>query len=289
MFKKVLIPVDGSRHSEAIIPQASQIAAALGAEVTVFHASGSNTPARESEPGRVTQGYLNGLVSSVKAFGVAKVDSKMVPGPASAEITRIAEESGFDIIAMTTHGRSGVGRWAFGNTADKVLHTTSLPLLLVRPKAEGAPQAQRLTSALVLPLDGSDLAEAAIPAAVALAKGLKLPISLQQVVPPYGALYAGLEPQSYDPRIDKEIEDAAGAYLKSMVEKLRGMGVMATAEVSRGDAAGEIIDFAERFPDSMIVMSTHGRSGVGRWVLGSVAGRVVRAASVPVLLLRAKG
>lgn len=300
MFKKVLMPVDGSRRSEAIVLPASQIVAALGGNITVFHVAeaGRATEAwkateagkvdRAAESGQVDQAYLERIVAAVRNLGVANVDSVEIEGVAAEAITKFSEEQGYDVIAMTTEGRSGVGRMLFGSTADKVLRTTTLPLLLTRPSVSLNPKAQRLISNLLLPLDGSGLAESAIPAAETIAKGLMLPISLLRVVPPLGAVFDGLEPHVYNPKIDAEIAEAADVYLKEIDRRIRADGVPASDLVTNGYAADEIIDLAERTPDTLVVMSTHGRGGVSRWVLGSAAERVVRAASVPVLLVRGK-
>jgi nucleotide-binding universal stress UspA family protein len=140
---------------------------------------------------------------------------------------------------------------------------------------------------LFVPLDDSPLSESVLPTVIDLANQMGLPVVLVQVVPLRAQMYGGFETYAYDPRLDQELEAAAVKYMKTAVERLTSSGVRTTYEVVRGYPANQIIDAAEKTSGGMIVMATHGRSGMGRWVLGSVADRVVRASPLPVLLLRA--
>jgi nucleotide-binding universal stress UspA family protein len=204
-------------------------------------------------------------------------------------VVKVAEGQAGTLIAMSTHGRSGVTRWVLGSVTDKVLHATATPMLIVRPRDGAGAGAEPKIETIIAPLDGSPLAEQALPHVVAVAKALRAKVTLVRVVPTT-AYYLGMMdyPSAvYQELIDAE-EEAAGKYLGEMAAKLRGEGVSIAAEkMGRGDAAGAILDLAVGSPNTLVAMTTHGRSGVGRWVLGSVADRVVRHAGAPVLLIRA--
>ncbi|MEX2598124.1 MAG: universal stress protein, partial [Dehalococcoidia bacterium] len=193
-------------------------------------------------------------------------------------------------IAMTTHGRSGIGRWLMGSVTDKVVREAETPVLVVRAQ-EAPPPAPRFQR-IILPLDGSALAEQAIPSATALAKGLGVPVTALRSISltAYGYGFADYSVPEYSmgsfaETVRKDVKD----YMDHTADRLRQQGVMA-AEISApdGQPADAILAEAESAPGSLIVMTTRGRSGVARWVLGSVADRVVRHAPVPMLIIRAE-
>ena len=194
------------------------------------------------------------------------------------------------LIAMATHGLSGPRRWLIGSVAAKVIQTAANPLLLIHP-VEGADFAAPVKlDTVFVPLDGSGLAEITLPHVCALAKTIvKIEIHLVRVytlpveayVAANGVIAQG--PADYREELKRETE----AYLDGKVAGLRAEGfdrVVATA--IQGDVAGEIIDLALSTPNNLVAMSTHGRSGIGRWVLGSVAERVIQHSRDPVLLIR---
>lgn len=188
---------------------------------------------------------------------------------------------------MATHGRSGVNRWFLGSVAEKVLRGTKAPLLLVRAR----PQANRDMAALqriLVPLDGSALAEKILPTAGELAARLKLGVLLFRVYRMPSPLFSG----GHGFHSVQVFEDADAlrreslAYLEKQAEPLRLRGIEVATTVCEGFGGDEIVTLARDTPDSLIAMSSHGRSGAGRWLLGSVAENVARHAIRPVLVLR---
>jgi len=137
---------------------------------------------------------------------------------------------------------------------------------------------------IMVPLDGSPLAEQALPHALALARAFDAALELVAVVPP-GVVEGGPEYAVYLDRDSEVHEDEA--YLQAMQSQVAADGLQAHIRVRRGDVAAELLHHAEEARADLIVMSTHGRSGLGRWVYGSIADRVLRHAPVPVLLVRA--
>ena len=188
---------------------------------------------------------------------------------------------------MTTHGRSGFARWVMGSVADKVLRTSRRPLLLVHMRDEGQIADVQLKRILV-PLDGSPLAESVLPFVEDLAVGLDASLLLQSVIVPTAALYAGtLLPST--PPVLTEIEGGMREYVNRVAKRLERAGIRVDTNVAIGYAAETILDAAKQGSADLIALSTHGRSGPERWVLGSVADAVVRHSDRPCLVIPARG
>jgi nucleotide-binding universal stress UspA family protein len=192
---------------------------------------------------------------------------------------------------MATRGRSGIHRWLMGSVAEKVLRGATNPLLLVRGDEEGKSDGVATLKSIVVPLDGSKLAEIALPRAVDLAKKLGLEIVLTRAYQIPLSTY-GVADAAYIPNpnaLMNVVKEEAGAYLETKVNELRQNGVEKVSSILLlGSGADEIIDLARTTPDNLIAMSTHGRSGVKRWALGSVTEKVVRHSGDPVLVVRAE-
>ncbi len=286
----ILLSLDGSEISEGVIPFVRQLAKGFGVKVAAFHVAGEEgvpvgkivrTPSGKEMS---TDAYLQSMLQEITRGGIG-ADSATAKGKPAAEIVKYAESKGCGLIAMATHGRSGLGRWVYGSTTDRVLHTTSLPMLLVRPPQDGRIKEEAFRT-LVIPLDGSELGERAIPQAETLAKSLSLSVTLVRIVPTATIAAGSMEPYAADPRLLEYSVDAAKQYIDEKVQALTKKGLRVSSKVNLGYAPSEIIDIAEGLPGSLVVMTTHGRSGMGRWVLGSVADRVLRASNRPVLLFR---
>jgi nucleotide-binding universal stress UspA family protein len=198
---------------------------------------------------------------------------------------------------MSTHGRSGIGRWVFGGVADRVLRGATCPVLLVR-----AGQVQLHTSyrRILVPLDGSELAEQVVPYVRALVSPLKLlpPERGDARVFLVSVLTAGLTDRtlalltSYPPGLQLATsaldyaEVQLQSYLRSVAAVLREHGALVQIAVQRGSPADEILAYAAKVEADLISMTTHGSTGASRWAYGSVAGRVLQGAHSPVLLVR---
>ncbi len=307
MFKRILTPLDGSTLSEGILPYVRALAPALGARVDLLRVyqelAYELAPDDEADSEAITAAlepiatrlhhqadyYLDHAAGSLEALGVATY--RLVrSGPAADVIVGEAAEVDDTLIAMSTHGRTGLGRWIMGSVTDRVLHTTAAPLLVVHPE-RGAPSVDSTAEikTVIVPLDGSDLAETVLPVATELASKTGARILLTETV--------GI-PSGYAPEQDtggitgvsmiSEMEDGATVYLGMKARELRAAGAGAVdTVVTRGTASTEIEELARATPDSLIVACTHGRSGVGRAVLGSVIDRLARHSGHPALIVRA--
>jgi nucleotide-binding universal stress UspA family protein len=298
MLRRILVGLDGSPLAETILDPVRALARRLGAEVVLLHVIHVPETVRAAEPGPSldeilaqergrAQGYLEGAARKITEVGLA-VHTALCVGEAATEIVRYAERERIDLIALATHGRSGLQRWLYGSVADAVLHTTTTPLLLLRPTGAGAAPSPELRR-LVVPLDGSPLAEAVLPMAEELARALAAPIVLLRVIEFTGLAFAadpfGSPYLDYQGILDVLREDAE-RYLARLAADLRGKGLTVETRASVGIPVETITGHAREQAGSVIVMSTHGRSGWRALVLGSVARRVVLLASGPVLVVR---
>ena len=176
-----------------------------------------------------------------------------------------------------------------GSVAEKVLRGTSNPLLLVRATEGTNITGDVALKSIIVPLDGSELAESVLPSVVELAKQLDLEVILFRAYNvPYG-IYEGAGAYAVDmERLIADIEAEVQQYLKEKCNTLRKAGLEKASYASReGFSADEIIKYGRKTPDKLIAMCTHGRSGVTRWLLGSVTEAVVRYSGDPVLVVRA--
>jgi nucleotide-binding universal stress UspA family protein len=281
MYTRMLVPLDGSKLAENVLPYARVFARALGLRIDLLSVVDSMDFARTANAGHVrdfdplieaaTQEgtrYLEGIAQS---FGGTKVSYSVEHGVADKII---------------------IDRWLMGSVAEKVLRGATNPLLLVRGDEEGKSEGEATLKSIVVPLDGSKLAESVLPRAIDFAKKLSLAIVLTRAYQiPLSAAYAGAE-APYIPNQDallNLVREEASTYLKAKVNELHQNGVEKVSSVLLvGSGADEIIDLARSTPDNLIAMCTHGRSGVGRWVLGSVTEKVVRHSGDPVLVVRAE-
>ncbi len=307
MLKRILVPLDGSSVAEGILPYVRTLSKALGARADLLRTF--QNPAHElmvgDETGMSTLAlsldgvvealhkqadeYVQGVAKDLESGGV-KTATDVRSGPATEHIVNEAEPASETLIAMSTHGRTGVTRLLMGSVTDRVVQTAKAPVLVARPDSDFADVGKAAAiKTIIVPLDGSDLAESVLPIVVDLAKALSGEVLLARTVSVPSTFYSSAD-YSAPMNIDflGEMEDEAAAYLNKTADSLKMSGVASVkTAVLRGGATGEIENLSRNTPDSMIVISTHGRTGVGRAVLGSVADRLARHSGEPVLLVRA--
>ena len=282
MYKRILVPLDGSKLSESVLPYARFFASGLQLPIDLLHV---NDPEMR---GIATQGtdYLTGVAAS---FSNSAVDCFIENGRAAEVIIDRASKNPGTLITMATHGRSGAPRWLLGSVAQKVLQAVKSPLLLIRAKKETRPGEEVAIGNVIVPLDGSHLAESIFPHVRYLAGHLNLEVVLirSYIVPTTGYFVGtGLLPPAIGELANK-IKQEITEYLQGKVEQLRAEGIDRVSCLAlEGSGPGEIIDLAQKTSDNIVAMSTHGRSGMGRWVLGSVTDRVVAYCGDPVLVIR---
>jgi nucleotide-binding universal stress UspA family protein len=286
MYRKILIPLDGSKVAEAVLPYARFLATALQLPVDLIHVNDPETAAPNIPPTHGTD-YLKRVADSFPRS--LTVNCRIDNGRAAEVIIDSGAGDAGTLITMATHGLSGGQRWLLGRVSQKVLQASVNPLLLIRPMDPTHPDREARLSTVIVPLDGSHLAEKILPHIAYLAKGLGLPVVLIRTytLPTAGYFLAAGVPLPAMDEVGSKIEGEIKAYLQAKEEELRASGIASVSSVAvEGRGPEEIIDLARRTPDSLVAMSTHGRSGMGRWVLGGVTDRVVCYCGEPVLVIR---
>lgn len=308
MFKRILTPLDGSSLSEGILPFVRALAPALGARVDLLQLHTEATYELEQlndseqasimaalEPLNVrlqhqSEAYLSRIAEGLNALGV-QTRILVRYGQPATQIVEEAEKDDDTLITMSTRGRTGIGRWVMGSVTDRVLHTTLTPMLVVHPDRESpAVESVAGIKTLIVPLDGSELAETVLPIAGEIAAATGATVQLFRVLDEPGRSSLNVSELAAAGVSEATQEEAeAAAYLGEMAEQLRAAGATdVRSTVTRGRPSDEIQEIARTTPDSMILACTHGRSGVGRAVMGSVTDRLVRHAGDPALIVRAR-
>lgn len=286
MWERILVPLDGSDLAELALPYAEELAIAFGSEVVLLYIS----EAAEDQYRHMHQLYVEDIAGQMSSR-IKKVSPLVLDGAPAKEIIDYAKKHKVALIIMASHGRSGRTPWSTGSVANKVLHTAKIPLLLVKtnqpPKRAAG---KRILKRILLPLDGSEAGEAAVPYVGEIVSRLELEVILFGVVSPgkHIRTVGGLDYVLY-PEQDLELVKAeASEYLKKVHQRLKEGKGKVRVEVRVGRVAQEIIKFAQETGVSLIAISSHGHSGIERWVFGSVADKVLQASEMPVLVVRAK-
>ncbi len=296
MKRKILIPLDGSPFAERVLAFVRGLAKPSTTDLIFVHVAQPNPYYTVVTPDAIhtvditdwqerANQYMNRITEEVRAEGYT-VSAMITEGDVASAICDMAETQEADLIAMTTHGRSGIEKWVLGSVADRVVRSAQQPVFLVRPQEDQHPPMP--IRRILVPLDGSRTAEQALPQAIELANENNSEIWLLQSVefPEYwGEEYAGMHAMPSTVSIEEQ-EEAARAYLHQIADSLTSGQIPAQIVVTTGHAASAISDVVADNEIDLIVMSTHGRSGLSRWVFGSVAEKVVRLAECPIFLVR---
>jgi nucleotide-binding universal stress UspA family protein len=294
-IRKILVPVDGSELANRALGFAIERAKVSGAEITVAFvvnrlsvAIATATPYAYVDPTPLlatldaeADVVLGAAESLVKKSGVSATRAKL-DGAAGPEILAYARQACCDLVVMGTHGRRGFDRLAVGSTAEDVIRAAAVPVIAFPRTCERAPNAGRLRHLLVA-VDGSPAAEAAMTFACELALVEQAQVTLCAVVEPSGIYWDDLD---RDVSLQSEIETKAKASLESERSRAAGLGITAGVVGRVGHAAGAIVSAAHDCGADLVVMGTHGRAGIPRFVLGSVAEGVLRHSPLPICTIR---
>ncbi|HSG80841.1 MAG TPA: universal stress protein [Gemmatimonadota bacterium] len=299
MYKRVIIPVDGSSFSEQAIPYARAIAQRAGARLTVvlvhsplvWHSAAmAPMPLLQDWEGRHRQreaAYLDERAGELAAQGIVTEAERLEGEVAHRLIERAKSDA--DLLVMATHGRAGLERAWLGSVADEVVHHVKLPVLMIRPQTEGDRQADVRFRHLLIATDGSRAAAAAVQQAVQVARLFKARLTLLRVVAVPAGLSSPYIPHaaSMDRKITEERKEEAEAFLEQLAAQLDVGTELKTRVVQAYHPARGILDAIAELGCDLVSVGTHRRTRLARIVLGSVADKVVRAAEVPVLIAHA--
>lgn len=295
MYKTILVPLDGSDFAEEALPLARALARRIGAELHLVHVIvpapdvDLKTPQEDlAWRERAREGaerYLHERAETARAEGTSTLTG-VLEGRVAPALIAYAEEQEVDLVALTSHGAGGVRRWWLGSVADELLRTGATDLLLVRPwdDTEDRPAGEPRFGTILVPLDGSGSAERALDPAAALAERFEARLLGVRVVPRpleltsiYGVPGVRLSGEGHLGRV----EEARG-YLER-VATARGL----EPHVLEASGAAEgVVEAARELDADLIALSTRGHGEFTRLVLGSVADKVIRATSRPVLVVR---
>ncbi len=273
--ESMVVPLDGSKLAEVALPYAEELGARTGSDIILL----SVLEVADTEDMTYLRRIIDVTKYHVKKYLVISGSKEVnvcattrVGNPAEA-IVDFACKWDQKLIVMATHGRSGIGRWALGSVADKVVRTpTNLPIILIRgKKAHPDLRYKRLFRRVLVPLDGSIPSEAVIPYIGKLALKLQMELTLLQVVQ-----------QVNHNKVDAE------SYLQTQCAELEQLGIAANYRVQVGSPADKIIDLADELAVDLVAMSTRGRTSSPLWTIGSVAHKVLLGGSTPLLLLKLK-
>jgi nucleotide-binding universal stress UspA family protein len=304
MFHSILVPLDGSRFGEQALPLALTVARRASARMWIVHKHMPPPPAHpesvmlvdpvwESKLRQQEHAYLEAVVKKLSAAGAGSVASALVDGPVIDALSEHVAEVKADLVVMSTHGRGPLSRFWLGSVADGLVRRLTVPLLLVRPQEQEGEvdlASEQLLRHLLIPLDGTPYAEAILKPALALGALMDADYTLLRVVEPVPVV--GLDVPGYgvaglDETLMDRLHTLSQEYLHGVAERLRGQGARVQTRVILNQlAAGAILNEVVTGRHEALALQTHGRGGLSRLVLGSVADKVLRAATVPVLVQR---
>jgi nucleotide-binding universal stress UspA family protein len=311
MYRSILVPLDGSSLSTHALPIACDIARRSGAVLRLLHVHEWVTAAPiyvEGLPvideslrslGKAHDlAYLEAIRDQLAAeYGVPIEVTVLDPTASDARDQTVATllathaaAAGTDLIVMTSHGRGGLARLWLGSVTDALVRASHVPILLLRPsEAMGAPDRARVFQRILIPLDGSARSEAIVAPALALGQSTQAEYTLLHIVAPFivGVTPPFLAPRDFDPERTGRLQAEAQSYLDAVAELLRETGArVQTRVVVSEQTAAVILEEAGRHNSDLIAISTIGRSGLVRLLIGSVADKVLRGTALPLLLYR---
>jgi nucleotide-binding universal stress UspA family protein len=298
MFRNFVVPLDGSELAERALPYAVRLARAGQGRISLvrvalappsMNVDGAGWERDQREAVDAAEHYLGAIAA--KLADQVPVETVVPYGRPAVHILEQVRLRDADGVVMATHGRTGLAKLLYGSVAETVLAESGVPVLLVhaRPGQPAEPAFDPMAGRLVVPLDGSMFAEAAVELAfdflgpageLVLVSVIQAPDHILQ--DERGRVLAYL---------DQEAEDRtreARTYLEDVARRLRqkDSDIHVSVDVRMGEPDTGIIEAAtERFAD-LIIMATHGRTGLSRMTVGSVAGNVLRKGGTPLLLVR---
>ena len=305
MSREIMVPLDGTRFAEAALPAAMERARRDGARlhlVTVWQPLPSPESSSSWEKERTEwqqqdrkqlEDYLRETAVKVAETSGVEVTIDFLEGGVREVLPRWSAESEVDLAVMTTHGRGPLTRAWLGSVADRMVRKGDHPVLLIHPasadpKPEAAPRAFRR---VLVPLDGSDLSESALQESLLAGESHEVELTLLRVIPFSGSSIPSYLPEAI-PLTEEVLEDskkAAEGYLLEIAGRLGGWARRVETRVLTNQRVPDaIVNFAAEEEVDLIAMATHGRGGPARALMGSVADKVVRNSTVPVLLFPPK-
>ena len=311
MFKKILVPLDGSVEAETVLPFVRDIAVRFNSEVDILSVGLGSKTRRVNQ---LLEDYVHHAVEHLQENAITcravllysdaqketldfaevvtqqrqlKAKGKVTYGGPAESILLYTQQNRVNLIIMATHGHSGLRRWWLGSVFEKVVSQCTVPVLVIHSKhVKEIDRDRRATFKRILtPLDGSETGESSLHDAEALALKTGASMVLLHVIPKPHAVEARLLGPEFANFV-KTMHDAGEKYLNRVSNRLSEKGIAVTTRIVSGDPAQQIINVAAHEKADLIAMSTHGRSGIARFVMGSVADKILHASNLPMWLVR---
>ncbi|MDG5774877.1 universal stress protein [Haloarculaceae archaeon H-GB2-1] len=292
MYDSVLIATDGSEHARRAAIHANRLAERFGATVHVLSVVDVQSHAGLFDAGGISQEFADQLEANAKdaverlreaAASELDLQTAVVEGDPADQILEYATDHDVDVIVMGTHGRRGVRRFIAGSVTEYVVRLADVPVLTV--PADQSQRAVESYDRILIPTDGSECANAAVEHALAIASRFDATVDVLNVIDVNaisGGAYA-----AYPPDVLDELRSAGESATASVADRARDAGVSVNTTVREGFPVRTILEYASEEKSDVIVMGTHGRSGLERFVLGSTTERILRRAPVPLLSVHA--
>jgi nucleotide-binding universal stress UspA family protein len=303
MYRMIMVPTDGSGFDREAIRVALRIADRSQAKVRLVrvHCTGAffgmesspeaatvSVKVLEQDRDRILNELYN-LAADCRILSDADIEVALEEGPVPDALHAYAKSNGVDLIVMSSHGRGGIARLSLGSVTDSLIRRTTIPVLVVKPHPSYVDsEAPDAFKRIVVSLDGSSVAEQILPEVVALAKVDESELTLLRVVVPRMSSQKAIANEC-TPWWDKDVA-AAEAYLFRTADKLREAGLRTMTDVVIGEnVAQSIADYAARESSDLVAIATHGRGGLSRAFIGSVADALTRTSHTSLLVLRPAG
>jgi nucleotide-binding universal stress UspA family protein len=274
VFRRLLVPLDGSANAERALPWVKRYAAPFATPVVLLRALSKIYPMEGMPFGaheKSAREYLEGVQKNLAADGVPATIQLQEGSPAESIVFSAVQEQ-CSLIVMTTRGASKVARWLIGGVTEQVMRLSPIPVLVIRRRSLGAAGSD--PKRILVPLDGSMRANRCLPWAERLALFHEIPLEILYVEPEGGHRFKRTRPSRH------EISEMLAHWCRL----LRRRKVAATYRLSQGDPAQEILNDSSR--TDLLVMTTIGRGGLKRWVLGSVAEKVIHGSEAPIFIFK---
>lgn len=300
MMNHILVPLDGSTLAECVLPHVTAIAPVTNARVTLLHVlqqnqSGRGTPAVDPVEWHLqkqnTEKYLEQIVNRLKETGVLGVESVILEGNPASSVIDFARSNNVDLIALSTHGHSGLSGWNVSGVVQKILLRSYKSTLLVRaymPSATGTTKVRY--KRLFVGMDGSPRSEFVLPFAINLAKFHKSQLILETVIEkprtinrmPVSEEFAELVTQF----VEKNFQ-AASHYFKQLVAQFSTKDLKIKTHISVGEHAITLLhDMAEESNADLVLLVAHGETGERRWPYGSVTTSFIAYGNTSLLIIQ---
>jgi nucleotide-binding universal stress UspA family protein len=290
MFSKIMVPMDGSSLAERALPMAVKFAEGTGANLVLYRVVPYFTvlaadPLLYEEMNRLGEDEALAYLRQIRKEITSPLPTETVceVGSAAESILQYANDNKIDLIVMSSHGRSGLNRWVYGSVAERIMSQAPCPTLILNARHPSLPESPEK---ILVPLDGSELAEKALVPVIDLIAALGTQLHLLRVTTSgHMRIETETQPDLIDGIENDELIEAKN-YLQELIQRVGIDDAHLTVEVAKATVAEAIIEYATTNDIDLIAMSSHGRTGLKRWVYGSVAEKVLRGACCATMIVR---